>query len=121
MKPLPHGIDLVINIPKTSRQEVTDGYLIRRKAIDLNIPLITNTQVAKLWRRHLVDKRDLKIKSWKGMEKNGIFAYLYCVKNLSYYCAFGTRVFSRMSRGYVVPILPMYFVVELGLASGFLG
>ncbi len=63
-----HGIDLVINIPKNyNRQEVTDGYLIRRKAIDLNIPLITNTQVAKIMAealgRYKLD--DLKIKSWK--------------------------------------------------------
>jgi len=42
-------LDLIINIPKNySRQETTDGYLIRRKAIDLNIPLITNVQVAEL-------------------------------------------------------------------------
>ena len=63
-----HGIDLVINIPKNyNRQEVTDGYLIRRKAIDLNIPLITNTQVAKIMAealgKYTID--DLKIKSWK--------------------------------------------------------
>ncbi len=41
-------IDLVINIPKSSeRTELTNGYLIRRKAIDHNIPLITNLQLAK--------------------------------------------------------------------------
>lgn len=61
-------IDLVINIPKNyNRQEITDGYLIRRKAIDLNIPLITNTQVAKIMAEALgrYKLEDLKIKSWK--------------------------------------------------------
>lgn len=60
-------IDLVINIPKSySREEVTDGYLIRRKAIDLNVPLITNLQVAAAIvlaiSRYKLE--DLKIKEW---------------------------------------------------------
>ncbi len=60
-------LDLVINIPKNySRQETTDGYLIRRKAIDLNIPLITNAQVAEV----IVDAiekygvEELEIEEW---------------------------------------------------------
>ena len=41
-------IDLVINIPKTTEKyELDNDYFIRRKAIDLNIPLITNIQIAK--------------------------------------------------------------------------
>jgi carbamoyl-phosphate synthase large subunit len=41
-------IDLVINIPKNAeRTELTNGYLIRRKAVDHNVPLITNLQLAK--------------------------------------------------------------------------
>ncbi|MFA6917911.1 MAG: carbamoyl-phosphate synthase (glutamine-hydrolyzing) large subunit [Candidatus Gracilibacteria bacterium] len=41
--------DLIINIPKNySRATITDGYSLRRKSIDLNIPLITNVQVAKI-------------------------------------------------------------------------
>jgi len=41
--------DLIVNIPKNySRDSVTDGYQIRRKSVDLNIPLITNVQVAKI-------------------------------------------------------------------------
>ncbi len=41
--------DLIINIPNSySRSAVTDGYKIRRKSVDLNIPLITNVQVAKI-------------------------------------------------------------------------
>ncbi len=43
-----HEIDLVINIPKNfAHEEITDGYRIRRAAIDNNIPLVTNTQVAR--------------------------------------------------------------------------
>jgi carbamoyl-phosphate synthase large subunit len=42
-------VELVVNIPKNySREEITDGYLIRRKTIDYNIPLITNLQVAEV-------------------------------------------------------------------------
>jgi carbamoyl-phosphate synthase large subunit len=41
--------DLIINIPKNySRDTMTDGYMIRRKCVDLNMPLITNVQVAKI-------------------------------------------------------------------------
>ena len=60
-------IDLVINIPKNYQEkELTNDYLIRRKAVDLAIPLITNIQQAQrfvesLSRKHL---NDLKIKSW---------------------------------------------------------
>ena len=60
-------IDLVINIPKSySREEVTDGYLIRRKAIDFNIPLITNLQLANSLIEALSRYKleDLKIKEW---------------------------------------------------------
>ncbi len=62
------NIDLVVNIPKNySREEVTDGYLIRRKAIDFNIPLITNLQAAKLIAESLKRYKleDLAIKEWK--------------------------------------------------------
>lgn len=42
-------IGLVINTPqKFSHEEISDGYLMRRKAIDRNIPLIKNIQIAKL-------------------------------------------------------------------------
>lgn len=60
-------IDLVINIPKNYQEkELTNDYLIRRKAVDLAIPLITNIQVAQrfvesLSRKHL---SDLQVKSW---------------------------------------------------------
>jgi carbamoyl-phosphate synthase large subunit len=60
-------IDLVFNIPQNySPEEVTDGYLIRRKAIDANIPLITNKQIAKLLVETLgkYTMEKLEIKSW---------------------------------------------------------
>ncbi len=42
-----HAIDLVINIPKNhTRRELTNGYKIRRSAIDHNIPLLTNARLA---------------------------------------------------------------------------
>ena len=59
--------ELIINIPKHySRANVTDGYLIRRKSVDLNIPLITNVQVAKITAEALetYKEEDLKIKEW---------------------------------------------------------
>jgi carbamoyl-phosphate synthase large subunit len=61
-------IDLVINIPKNAgREELTNGYLIRRKAVDHNIPLITNLQLAKRFVKAIQSKKldDLKIKSWE--------------------------------------------------------
>jgi len=61
-------IDLVINVPKSySREEITDGYLIRRRAIDYNIPLITNLQVAETIAQALqmYKQDDLKIKDWQ--------------------------------------------------------
>ncbi len=60
-------VDLVIDIPKSySHDEVTDGYLIRRRAIDSNIPLITNVQVARAvieaLKRYSLDT--LPVKDW---------------------------------------------------------
>lgn len=63
-----HKLDLVINIPKNyNRGEETDGYLIRRKAIDLNVPLITNLQIAKMFMMAIERYKiaDLKIKEWR--------------------------------------------------------
>ena len=60
-------IDLVINIPKSyEEEEITNDYLIRRKAVDFNIPLLTNAQVAKLFVESISKKKmeDLEIKSW---------------------------------------------------------
>ncbi len=58
-------VDLIINIPRNySRSAVTGGYSIRRKSVDLNIPLITNVQIAKILVEALkeYDVDDLKIK-----------------------------------------------------------
>ncbi|HAB52727.1 MAG: carbamoyl phosphate synthase large subunit [Ignavibacteria bacterium RIFOXYB2_FULL_35_12] len=60
-------IDLVINIPKNEEKfELDNDYTIRRKAIDLNIPLITNIQFAKRFIKALKRYKisDLSIKSW---------------------------------------------------------
>ena len=58
--------DLVINIPKShDEEELTNDYLIRRRAVDCNIPLITDLQLAKRFVEALVHKRreELRIKS----------------------------------------------------------
>jgi len=60
-------IDLVINIPKNAQKEELDNdYLIRRKAVDFNVPLITNIKLAKRLVEALnnVELKDLKVKSW---------------------------------------------------------
>ncbi|MFO7446383.1 MAG: carbamoyl-phosphate synthase (glutamine-hydrolyzing) large subunit [Ignavibacteriaceae bacterium] len=59
--------DLVINIPKSSEKEELDNdYTIRRKAIDLNINLITNVQIAKRFIKAIrrYKREDLLVKSW---------------------------------------------------------
>uniref|UniRef100_A0A7V3E8A0 Carbamoyl-phosphate synthase (Glutamine-hydrolyzing) large subunit n=1 Tax=Ignavibacterium album TaxID=591197 RepID=A0A7V3E8A0_9BACT len=60
-------IDLVINIPKTAEKvELDSDYIIRRKAVDLNIPLLTNIQIAKRFIKALKQYKpaDLPVKSW---------------------------------------------------------
>ena len=60
-------IDMVVNIPKDLTQhELTNGYKIRRTAIDLNIPLITNSRLASAFIHAFCTLRldDLEIKSW---------------------------------------------------------
>ena len=60
-------IDLVINIPKNiEKEELDNDYLIRRKAIDFGIPLITNLQLAKRFAEAIQTNsiENLKIKSW---------------------------------------------------------
>jgi carbamoyl-phosphate synthase large subunit len=60
-------IDLVINIPKNiEKEELENDYQIRRKAVDFNVPLITNLQLAKRFVEALsrTSLDDLKIKSW---------------------------------------------------------
>lgn len=60
-------IDLVINIPKNlSETELNNDYLIRRSAVDFNIPLITNSRLAKafIFAFCKFDLEDITIKSW---------------------------------------------------------
>ena len=63
-----HKVGLVINVPKnhTSR-ELTNGYKIRRGAIDHNIPLMTNVRLAKAFIEAFTAMSidDVKIKSWQ--------------------------------------------------------
>ena len=60
-------IDLVVNIPKNvEKEELDNDYLIRRKAVDFNVPLITNLQLAKrlVEALHSTSLQDLHVKSW---------------------------------------------------------
>ena len=60
-------IDLVINIPKSiQKEELDNDYIIRRKAVDFDVPLITNLQIAKRFVEAIsrIKIEDLKIKSW---------------------------------------------------------
>jgi carbamoyl-phosphate synthase large subunit len=57
----------VVNIPKDlSAGELTNGYKIRRAAVDLNVPLITNTRLAAAFIQAFCTMRpeDLAIRSW---------------------------------------------------------
>ena len=63
-----HQFDLIVNVPKNhSKRELTNGYRIRRSAIDHNIPLMTNTRLAKAFIEAFCNLReeDLQIKSWQ--------------------------------------------------------
>ncbi len=60
-------IDMVVNIPKNlTAGELTNGYKIRRAAIDLNVPLITNSRLASafIYAFCTVKLDDIDIKSW---------------------------------------------------------
>ena len=68
-------IDLVINIPKNYQErELTNDYLIRRKASDLTIPLITNIQLAQRFVEAVSRKglNDLMVKSWAMYGGDGV-------------------------------------------------
>lgn len=60
-------IDMVVNMPKDlTPRELTNGYKIRRAAIDLNIPLITNSRLASAFINAFcnVSLNDIDIKAW---------------------------------------------------------
>ena len=62
-----HRFDLIINIPKNhTKRELTNGYRIRRAAIDHNIPLITNARLASAFIRSFckIDVASMPVKSW---------------------------------------------------------
>ena len=62
-----HEIDMVVNIPKNlSSSELSNGYKIRRAAIDLNVPLITNSRLASafIYAFCTVKLEDIEIKAW---------------------------------------------------------
>jgi carbamoyl-phosphate synthase large subunit len=61
-------IDMIINVPKNNREsELKNDYLIRRMAIDFDIPLFTNIKVAREFIDALAYKkaRGLEIKAWE--------------------------------------------------------
>ncbi len=63
-----HDIDLVVNIPRNNTDaELTNGYRVRRTAIDLNIPLITNARLASAFIYAFLDVNpdEIEIKSWE--------------------------------------------------------
>ena len=63
-----HKFDLIVNIPKNhTKRELTNGYRIRRGAIDHNIPLITNARLASAFIEAFCELKlsDIQIKSWQ--------------------------------------------------------
>ena len=69
-----HKFDLIVNIPKNhTKRELTNGYRIRRGAIDHNIPLITNARLAKAFIEAFchMNQNEIQIKSWQEY-KSGI-------------------------------------------------
>ena len=62
-----HEIDMVVNIPKNlTSSELSNGYKIRRAAIDLNVPLITNSRLASAFIYAFCTTKfeDIDIKAW---------------------------------------------------------
>ena len=68
---LNHEVDLIINIPRSAASieasHITDGFKIRRLAIDHHIPLITNLQIAQLMLQCLakLHDKDVPVRSWR--------------------------------------------------------
>mgnify|MGYP000800887013 CR=1 FL=1 len=66
-----HKFDLIVNIPKNhTKRELTNGYRIRRGAIDHNIPLFTNARLASAFIEAFctMSQDQLQIKSWQEYE-----------------------------------------------------
>ena len=63
-----HKVDLIINIPKNhTKRELTNGYRIRRGAVDHNIPLLTNARLASAFVKAFLSrpKENISIKPWQ--------------------------------------------------------
>ncbi len=70
----PDRLDLIINVPAGyDRQELTDGYIIRRRATDVGIPLITNIQLAELF------VKSIAIKGWDDLKAEPYDRYVGAV------------------------------------------
>jgi len=68
-------VDMIINIPSSTKQSTqTDGFKIRRMAIDHHIPLITNAQKAQIMLQCLIHLKDksLPVHSWREIVNNEI-------------------------------------------------
>ena len=66
-----HKFDLIVNIPKNhTKRELTNGYRIRRGAIDHNIPLFTNARLASAFIEAFctLSQDQIQIKSWQEYE-----------------------------------------------------
>ena len=66
-------VDLVINIPRTYDElGRPDGYLIRRRAVDANVPLLTDLQLARavIEALKVTQESDLELKAWAEYQKS---------------------------------------------------
>ena len=67
-----HVFDLIVNVPKNqTKRELTNGYKIRRGAIDHNIPLMTNARLAQAFINAFCTMKqgDIQIKAWQDYDK----------------------------------------------------
>ncbi|MBI5644739.1 carbamoyl-phosphate synthase (glutamine-hydrolyzing) large subunit [Candidatus Kaiserbacteria bacterium] len=66
------NLDLIINIQSRALTQSEDGFAVRRKAIDMNIPLITNRQLAEAFVMALAELRDTPpaARSWQEYAKD---------------------------------------------------
>lgn len=64
-------VDLIINIPKNNAPKLTEGFKIRRLAIDHHVPLVTNSQLAVVMLHCLtdLDQDRLDVKSWREIQR----------------------------------------------------
>lgn len=78
-------LDLIINIPRQSEgRNLSDGYVIRRSAIDHHLPLISNLQIAQLFLKCLIELegKEISVKAWKEY----VQAISVCIEKEDYAC-----------------------------------